>query len=796
MNIAHVSKDGRIQSLQEHLHNVRILCENYGEKMNLKHTVGLSGLLHDMGKYSERFQTYLGQIAETGNSEFRNGGDHSVVGGMLLNEYCLSPQKSRAFVPIINAIISHHGQLHDMEDFMKNESDYEKRLSKDVEDYEKMKQLFFDDVLSRAQFEDYLMKVEEEVNAYMKSYIQHFQSVGRKMSHKMNYFNYMSVFLTKTIFSCLLDADRLDSKWFDEGMKSVTTEVDWTLLQERLDEKLRSFQVENSIDTLRRDMSEQCFQKASGETAIYSLSIPTGGGKTLASLRFALEHLQQQHKKRIIYIVPYTTIIEQNVQEVKNILWREGEPSFILEHHSNVLNDNMSHWEKAKNRDELKYDAKNYVDNWDAPIIFTTLVQYLNVFYDAKNRNTRRLHNLKDSIIIFDEVQAVPLRTIALFNESLHFLTTFFNTTVMLCTATQPALEKVTKSLTKPIELIENLHEVTEQFSRTQIEYLNEPGGYDTQQLTQLILEKVERENNVLTIVNTKAVARKVMKHLESLVNEKECSIYHLSTSMCPAHRRDMLEHVKKCLEEGRKVICIATQLIEAGVDISFNCVIRSLAGLSSIAQAAGRCNRHGRSNTKTVYVVKVNEENLSHLKEIADGARFADELLRDCKRTNKNPLGQEMMTLYFEKLFQHYAYELEFPFDNTTLYKLFFKGFEKPSAYFYSNSIGRASKEFEVISSESESLLVPYDSKVNSGKALINLLLSNETIDDFSNVMKQAQQFSITIFKHERSALEKAGAITVVTFGKRHLLVLNENSYSEKYGLDLEGNHLNHELY
>lgn len=790
MNIAHVSKDGRRQSLKEHLHNVRILCEQYGEKMNLKHTVGLAGLLHDMGKYSGRFQQYLGQIAATGKSEFTNGGDHSVVGGLLLNEYCQSVHKHSAFVPIINAIISHHGQLHDPVDWLKNESDYKKRLSKNVEDYEEMKQLFFEEVLAKEQFEAYLAEVEREVMAYIQNHIHHFKSVERKMSHKMNYFNYISVFLTKYIFSCLLDADRLDSKAFDEGATSPTQEVDWALLQRRLDDKLNSFQVETPIDALRSAMSEQCFQKANGETALYSLSIPTGGGKTLASLRFALEHLRQKRKKRIIYVVPYTTIIEQNVQEVKNILWREGEPSFILEHHSNVLNEGERHWRKEKQRNELEQDAKNYVDNWDAPIVFTTLVQYLNVFYDAKNRNTRRLHNLKDSIIIFDEVQAVPLRSLALFNESLHFLTAFFNTTALLCTATQPALERVTKSLTKPIELVENLANVTEQFNRTQITYLNRNGGYDVQALAQLIVEKAQLENNVLTIVNTKAVARKLIQHLEKLDGY---DVYHLSTSMCPAHRRDMLARIKDDLKEGKKIICISTQLIEAGVDISFNCVIRSLAGLASIAQAAGRCNRHGLCAMKTVYVVKVSDENLSNLKEIADGARFADELLRDCQITKKNPLGQEMMALYFEKLFCYYENELEYPFHNTTLYQLFFKGFAEPSDYFYSNSIGFASKQFQAIHSEGETLLVPYASSSDtekSGKSLINALLSHQSIDHFSVWMKRAQQFSITIFQHERKALEEAGAITVVTLGKQHVLVLNDNSYSETYGLDLEGNH------
>lgn len=790
MYIAHTSKNGNVQLLKDHLENVCKLCETYGEKINLKHAVGLAGLLHDIGKYSFQFQEYLHQILETGVSEYKNGGDHAVVGGAILNEYCINPNKNMLLTPIINAIISHHGKLHDVEDPDKKVSDYKKRINKEIDDFKKIKELFFEEVIEQEVFEKYVEKAEIEIQQFIQTYINYFKSVGKKANGLLNYLNHISVFLTKFIFSCLLDADRLDSKWFDEGKKENQKSIDWHLLQKRLDNKLESFKISNNIDKLRKEMSDQCFAKASGETAIYSLSVPTGGGKTLASLRFALEHLIQRKKKRIIYVVPYTTIIEQNVKEVENILWREGEAKFILEHHSNVINDEDSNWKNQKNRDEYKDEVKNYVDNWDSPIIFTTLVQYLNVFYDAKNRNTRRLHNLMDSIIIFDEVQSVPLRSLALFNESINFLTEFLNTTVLLCTATQPALKKVTKTLKEPIEIVNDLSNVTEQFSRTKIDFLDKIGGYSIEDLKLLVLEKVEIEKNALVIVNTKAVARKLAQDLEKLQENEQYMVFHLSTSMCPEHRREILNQVRSSLQlDGKKVICISTQLIEAGVDISFNCVIRSLAGLSSIAQAAGRCNRHGLFISKTVFVVKVTEENLSNLREIKDGGRFSEEILKDCKKTNKNPLGKEMMELYFEKYFHHYKNEVEFPYNNTTLYKLFFKGFQEPSDYYYSNSIGTASKEFQVIENESETLLVPFksnNSNRTSGEKLINILLSNEKIEDFTSLLKQAQQYSINIFPFERKLLEQKGAITVITFGNRNILVLNDNSYSNTFGLDI----------
>src|SRR5690606_4496420 len=291
---------------------------------------------------------------------------------------------------------------------------------------------------------------------------------------------------------------------------------------------------------------------------------------------------------RIIYVVPYTTIIEQNAKEVRDILKAND---YLLEHHSNVIDDEL-------NDDEF-IDYKSYQknkkiklakDNWDVPIIFTTMVQFLDTFYKGKGRNIRRLHNLTNSVIIFDEVQSVPVNCISLFNETLNFLKDFGNSTILLCTATQPALQYVQKNISIDDELIDDLTIVTKDFKRTNIINFLKDEGWTTEDLTEFVQEQIQHVNSVLVILNTKSVVRKLYHELQN----SDVRVVHLSTSMCAAHRKAIISEMRDMLKRKEKLLCISTQLIEAGVDVSFECVIRSLAGLDSIAQAAGRCNRHG----------------------------------------------------------------------------------------------------------------------------------------------------------------------------------------------------------
>ena len=353
---------------------------------------------------------------------------------------------------------------------------------------------------------------EEKFMKYVQQAIKELESYLIK--NKETVFTYNLFFMNKFIYSCLIDADRINTMLFEEAKElvpNVNSNVLFAGYYDKLIDHLAGFNqgkiAISRIDRLRAEMSEQCDAFAKKNTGIYTLSIPTGGGKTLASLRFALKHAKDKDKERIIYIVPYTTILDQNAKTVRDILQDDVN---ILEHHSNVIED-----ENKKDDEQNSDGLNNYVtektirltkDNWESPIIFTTMVQFLEVIYGSGTRRVRRFHNLANAVIIFDEVQTVPLKCVSMFNEALNYLNDCMNSTSVLCTATQPALNAVGKKLNVApgAEMIKNIPEVIEAFKRTKIIDKTEPDGWSVEQLTDFIKEKIDVKHSILTVLNTK----------------------------------------------------------------------------------------------------------------------------------------------------------------------------------------------------------------------------------------------------------------------------------------------------
>ncbi|WP_067843767.1 CRISPR-associated helicase/endonuclease Cas3 [Amphibacillus sediminis] len=795
MYMAHVRKvDREKQTLKEHLLGTQKIAECLGSKLGLKHVAGLAGLLHDLGKYSDRFQLYIYQaIWEPNNAEFKRGDvDHATAGGRLLFELYHSEDNTpyeKLLAEIVgNAIISHHANLHDYIS-PKSESDFLKRIKeKSLPEYELAVERFFTDTITDKDFRQYVVRAVEE----LKQFTDHSPT--------------QSFFVTKYIFSCLIDADRTNTRHFDEQAHAESP-LQYQLLFEKYYQKLLNHLMElkvksnacEPINLLRTKMSEQCDSFAERPSGIYTLSIPTGGGKTLASLRYALKHAQKYDKHRIIYIVPFTTIIEQNAQEIRNIL---DEDEYILEHHSNVIMEDEGDRSNGDEQDDGLITKKERLklarDNWDSPIIFTTLVQFLNIFYAKGNRNTRRLHNLTHSVLIFDEVQQVPTKCVSLFNEALNFLKTFANSSVLLCTATQPTLEKVNHSLLKNRdgEIVENLNEVTQAFKRVEIVDKSEK-ALGTKDLAKWIKENIEIWGNVLIILNTKSVVKNLYKELK----EESVPVFHLSTSMAAAHRKDQLKKIRGNLERKTPFICVTTQLIEAGVDVSFKCVIRSLTGLGSIAQAAGRCNRHGEEALQHVYVIDHKEERLSKLKEIEIGKGISKNIFASFKKKPDKYGGELISQAAMRKYFLAYYHKMDVDLnyyvrevekDMTKLlmsmhkensYVLHYqKKNNKVFPLLLNSSCKTATDYFRVIDDGTTTVLVPY----GAGKDIIAELNSDEWIDDISKTLKQAQQYTVNLYPQQMRELIKAGAIIVHLDGM--VYELKEGWYSDEYGVDDQG--------
>ncbi|WP_251553920.1 CRISPR-associated helicase Cas3' [Neobacillus muris] len=795
--IAHIRESDKcIQSVEEHLLGVKELAESYGEPLGIKHITGLAGMLHDLGKYTQEFKEYILEAVNNPEAPPKRGSvDHSTAGGKLLYELYhvknITPYKAIVAEIVGNAIISHHSYL---QDFLNPnlESNYLNRVrDKELNEFNRSIECFYKYVMSESEFAGYVNKAADELGTFLA-----------KESQENNEKQLM--FLTKYIYSSLIDADRTNTRLFEENgfNEEFIHQPDlFHTYYDRLMNKMNEFklhkQANTPINLLRASMSDQCERFAEKPSGIYTLSIPTGGGKTLASLRYALKHAILHNKKRIIYIVPFTTIIEQNAEEVRKILKDDAN---ILEHHSNMIDDENDNDELQDGMVTVQQKLKLAKDNWDSPIIFTTMVQFLNVFYAKGSRNSRRLHNLSESVIIFDEVQKVPIPCVTLFNQALNFLKIYAHSSMVLCTATQPALDFVEHKLevNTDAEMIHSLDNVIDAFKRVEIIDQATEETFTNEKLADFVVNKIEEINSVLVILNTKLV----VKNLYHLLKEQQLDIpiYHLSTSMCAAHRKQMLDEIRNHLDKGNKIICISTQLIEAGVDVSFDCVIRSLAGLDSIAQAAGRCNRHGEKDIQYVYVIDHEEENLDRLKEIKIGKQIAKRLLIDLKKNSRshggNILSVQAMERYFREYYTEFESDLNYSIpmlgkdmielltaskSNSGFYSSYKAKEQMALPLFLVHSYKTAAEHFHVIKNVTTSVIVPFE----EGKEIIADLNGNHSIKDLTRLLQKAQQYTINLYHYELDQLGKNDGLVSYLDGK--IIALKEGGYDKEFGLNLK---------
>lgn len=380
------------------------------------------------------------------------------------------------------------------------------------------------------------------------------------------------------LFSCLVDADYLDTEAALDQKRSV-----WRSGYPKLEalgerfwrhfDRLRHKAEDSPVKRQREKVLADCLTAANGEAGIFSLTVPTGGGKTLASLAFALKHAQKHTKLRIFYVIPFTSIVEQNAAVFRDMLGDEA----VLEHHCNFIPD------------EADWTTRLAIENWDAPLVVTTNVQFFDSFYARKPAKCRKLHNVANSVVIFDEVQAIPVEKLKPCMEVIRELALNYKVTSVLCTATQPAIhfsEAFQPGLKGVREIIRDVPALYAALKRTRESYIGTRSEDE-------IAEKLEAQRQVLCIVNTRQQALDVFTALPS--SEENM---HLSALMYPAHRSRMLAEIRRRLDKGLPCRVVSTQLIEAGVDVDFACVFRAVSGIDSIAQAAGRCNRNGRSQT------------------------------------------------------------------------------------------------------------------------------------------------------------------------------------------------------
>lgn len=795
------------QYLWTHLTEASELAKGFASKIGFSKSGEILGLLHDLGKASEEFQNYLlsGEGLLNPDSDdyvdhvaMKGKVDHSTAGAQVIYNYLWNKgSEGRIVAQVLSlAIASHHSGLIDCLS-PSGEDNFTRRMEK-AEASSHVNEAFFNlTEQERTAIEELLADdlLIHEVMEKLKSVKE------ENESQQTLWFKYG--LLIRYLFSCLLDADRLNTADFEfpgnARLRNNNVYPTWESLIKRLNAKIDEFERKpnrNEVDSVRSRVSQSCLEFSSKPKGIYQLTVPTGGGKTFASLRFALNHAKEHSMDRIFYVIPYTSIIDQNAEEARKVLEDKDRNEnylnkVVLEHHSNLTPD-----EETRRQNLL-------AENWDAPIVFTTQVQFLEALFGSGTRGARRMHQLANSIIIFDEIQTIPIRVVHMFNLAIRFLVQSCGATVILCTATQPLLDKV-----EPIQRALNIKpeqkiipyekDLFQQLKRVEVYDRRKVGGWSDKEIAELALSELRVKDSVLIVVNTKKSAHSLY---QAIVQESDITPYHLSTSMCPAHRLDILSEIKKKLEDKEPVICVSTQLIEAGVDIDFGAVIRYLAGMDSIAQAAGRCNRNGvRKGGGNVWIVNPTEENLDRLKDIKIGREKAQAILDDF---NDNPvsfendrIGLEGMKSYYKRYFYERQAEMNYPVNadspvgrtddlftllstNESSMEAHQRVTKDVTAITFRQSFQSAAKAFRVIDSLTQGVIVPYG---EDGNEIITELCGAYELEKQYGLIKKAQRFSVNLFPYEFRKLADNDAIREVQKGAG-IFYLDKQYYSEKFG-------------
>ena len=621
--------------------------------------------------------------------------------------------------------------------------------------------------------------------------------------------------VARMLFSCLIDADRTNTSDFEyfgnKYCRNYGKFPKWDILTQRFEKYISGLEEKSPIDKIRQDISDQCLNASHREKGIFTLTVPTGGGKTLSSMRFALNHANKHGHSRIIYVVPFTTIIDQNADVIRSILEKGKFSSVVLEHHCNLV--------------EEKYTStmRTLAENWDVPIVYTTMVRFLESLFSSGTREVRRTHCLANSIIVFDEIQSIPVKTVHMFCNAVNTFLNHFGCTVVMCTATQPILERVEPAkgrlnITKECEIVQNVNSVFDSLKRVEIINKVRKEKWTSSDIAVQACENVSNYENCLVITNTKKAALEIYEECKALAN---CQVFHLSTNMCPNHRMDILERVylhigKNGLppKDKQPIICVSTQLIEAGIDIDFGSIIRQTAGIDSIAQAAGRCNRNGRMKSGVVMLVNSEDKGLSYLPDIMAGKNITECLLEEIYHSD--PLDQTKSFLFgpsvvgldithpsvIEKYFEHYFYqrsgEMSYPVStekhhrNDDLLDMLAHnpkamGEHKrihgkiPQSSKLLQSFKSANDMFRVFPENTFHIVVPYD---NAPDVIEKIRSQEDPSGIKGSLMQQAQRYSVSVFDNELKKLKDVGAIE-----EQHgMMFLDKKFYNDEYGLDKRG--------
>lgn len=797
INLAHITEINgakKRQTVSTHSFHVASYAADQLKDMGLYYTAYLAGLLHDMGKCTGKYQDYIERAAR-GENVVRGSVNHTFCGcTYLLKHYHTS--KPQGFDTLTCEILafaigSHHGEFDCVTP--ESTSGFEHRLNKDAAEicYDEAVANFLSECVSKEEIDRLFSLAQNEITALFKAFRECFENSQKKVSFLLG-------MAARMVLSALIDGDRRDTAEF---MNGVTFDLHdgskklWTAQLEAFEEKISGFDAVTSINRARNCFSKQCRDFAQRHNGgIYKLTLPTGGGKTLASLRYALAHAKEYSKKRIIFVIPLLSILEQNSAVIRRYIQDE---SILTEHHSNVAKT----FETAEELDKYEHLA----ETWRSPIIITTLVQLLNTLFSDKTTAIRRMSALSEAVVVIDEIQSLPKRTTDMFAMAINFLAFGCGATIVLSSATQPCFDRTDMPLKyfAPADIVPYEKKYFEVFKRTEIIDKTSPYGLSIEELADFSADLLEIVSSLLIICNTKESALKLYLELK-----RRCGgykVYHLSASMCMKHRTDTLLGINACLGSKEKMLCVSTQLVEAGVDFSFESVIRVAAGIDNIAQAAGRCNRNNDFNgICKVFVVNLKQkaENLGMLHEIEAAQRCAMQLMHRFTE-NPNQYGGDLLNdlsvaEYYRFLFSDndikgkFGFPQRLPFGSIeNLFDLLavnsnlirrpaFKG-----KYFLNQSFKTAGKLFKVFDEDTTDVIVPYNAVAEE---IIADLFSQKSAYDYAFLKKcieRAKPYTVQIFEYQNRKLREHGMLSPES--ESRFAVLNKRCYNAETGLVME---------
>lgn len=706
--IAHRTEDGREQTIKEHLQGTADRAAAFAAIFGQEKLGRLAGFIHDVGKYTPLFQRRIrGENVEA---------DHSTAGGYELMKLGL--------MPLAYCVMGHHGGLPDG--------------GKKVDTAEK------GTLMGR------ILRIREsrtpdmDYSAFQKEII--LEKTAWAPPKLLLKGGFTVSFWIRMLYSCLVDADFLDTEAFMQG---GTVQRGRAFLAEELLCKLTNFiagwwKSDVPINQKRCEVLRQCIEAGEREKkGLFTLTVPTGGGKTVSSLAFALHHAKAKGLRRVVYVIPYCSIIEQTADTFCKILGKEN----VLEHYA----------EADFGDDPVK---KLAAENWDMPVIVTTAVQFFESLFANKPSRCRKLHNLADSVIIFDEAQTLPLRYLKPCLQALAELTENYGASCVLCTATQPALGPLLKEIGPQFvcrEITQDPKELYRFFRRVTFRQL---GKLEDEELAQ----RLNGEKQALCIVGTRKQAQKIFSLL------KEEGSFHLSTLMDPAHRRRVLRIIRARLRKGKPCRVVATSLIEAGVDVDFPAVYRAQAGLDSMIQAAGRCNRENKrpKEKSFVYLFEPQDEYCAHLPH---SLRRPVDTAQVIGRKFEEIDAPEAIEAYFSELYRVSGPELD--------EKNILSGFEEAQNGLY--PFAETAQKFHLIENDTRAVVI---SRTAAAQKLVRRLKGGE----YSRaLLRQLGRYSVNVYPNHFKALFEQDKLEFLDGGKEGIAVLRDLScYSGKTGLAL----------